>query len=63
MRQLAQSFSALPLYKPRPSTLSTLLLARASRFPHLFILQFRLACSAAQLRRTSTPHLPPIEFA
>jgi len=61
--QHAQSLCALPFYKPRLSIFSSLLFARVMRFRHLFIFRCRLSCSAAQLGRISTPHLPPIEFA
>jgi hypothetical protein len=39
------------------------LFPRVLRFPHLFIFQCGLSCSAAQPRRISTPHRPSIEFA
>jgi hypothetical protein len=54
---------ALPFRKPRTSTFSSLVLVRVLRFRHLFNSRRRLACSAAQPRRISTPHLPSIEFA
>src|SRR5229473_2709935 len=61
--QRAQSLRALPFRKPRPSTFSSLVLVRVLRFRHLFSSRCRLSCSAAQLRRISTPNLPTIEFA
>jgi hypothetical protein len=61
--QRAQSLRAWPFRKPRPSTLSSLVSVRVLRFRHLFSSRCRLSCSAAQLRRISTPNLPPIEFA
>src|ERR1017187_5755219 len=57
------SLSALPFYQPRLSTFSSLLFARVLRFRPFFISRCRLSSSAAQLRSTSTPHLPSIEFA
>jgi hypothetical protein len=61
--QHTQSLCASPFYKPPLSILSTLFFPRVLRFPHLFIFQCGLSCSAAQPRRISTPHRPSIEFA
>src|ERR1700676_1177734 len=58
--QRAQSLCALPFYKPRLASFSSLLLAPVLRFPHPFASHCRLSCSAAQPRRISTPHLPSI---
>jgi hypothetical protein len=55
VRQHPQSLCALPFYKPRLSTFSSLLFARVIRLRHLFISRCRLSCSAAQPRRISTP--------
>src|ERR1700693_2703252 len=61
--QHAPSLSALPFYKPRLFTFSSLLFTTVLRFPHSFISRGRLSCSAALPRRIPTPHLPSIEFA
>src|ERR1019366_1918643 len=61
--QRAQSLCALPFHKPRLSVFSSLVFVRVLRFRGLSIPWCRLPCSTAQLRRTSTPHLPSIEFA
>src|SRR5580765_7622736 len=63
VRQHPPSLCALPFYKPRLSTFSSLLLTRVLRFRHFFISRCRLSCSAAQLQCISTPYLPSIEFA
>ena len=60
VRQHPQSLCALPFYKPRLPTFSSLLFARVMRFRHLFISRCRLSCSAAQPRRISTQLLPAI---
>jgi len=53
---------AWPLRKPRPSTLSSIVLVRVLRFRHLFNSRYRLSCSAAQLRHISTTNLPTMNL-
>jgi len=63
VRQHAQSLCALPFYKPRLSTFSTLVLVEGFALSSLF----HLSVSSAVLCRTAPAHLhthlPSIEFA
>jgi len=61
--QHPQSLCASSFSKPRLSAFSSLVFVSVLRFRCLFLSRCRLPCSTAQLRRTSAPHLPSIEFA